>query len=501
MINLLTENVLVWIDNGFLHYGITKYLQNTNFKVFAVIDTYESLKNFFEYQKLIQFEKIWNFYDHISQKKPDLDYLATIEKKYEVNIWSIAYTDRLFYNKFNPYYKFNYDEILSIIEQECRFFEEILTEIKPKYLLMNASTQHYQYLISKICSAMGISVLSLEVLRFGNRCMIANGTIYDLRDITKKHNHPLKQRTMQEIRSFLDSNRPGQFYLIEKSHKKYKNSKLEKFKALLQFLFGNLEKSKQYKYYGRTKKNVLTKGIARIHLLKKKYRASFIKNNFSYILNQPFIYFPLHLEPERVLLMGAPYYSDQMSVISNIAKSLPVGYRLCVKEHPVMETLGWRPKAFYKEIMDLPNVVMIHPSLNTEEIIKKSSLVITIRGTTSLEATFYGKPSIVFKEDVGYSSVPSIHILQNIEGLPLAIKSLLSKKVDPLELNTYIDYIEENSFEFPSEKYSFEVASYFNYNVGYLKQIKITEEQLKSFMDNFKPTFEKIAIEYLKKMN
>jgi hypothetical protein len=51
---------------------------------------------------------------------------------------------------------------------------------------------------------MGISVLSLEVLRFGNRCMNANGTIYDLSDIIKKHNHPIKQRTMQEIRSFLD---------------------------------------------------------------------------------------------------------------------------------------------------------------------------------------------------------------------------------------------------------------------------------------------------------
>ncbi|MFY9300367.1 MAG: hypothetical protein WAO91_04185 [Candidatus Nitrosotenuis sp.] len=499
----MTQNVLLWIDNGFIHYGITPYLQKANYKIFAIIDTYKSLKNFFQNQKLIPFEKTWYFYDYISPKKPDLDYLAKIEQKYGINIWSIAYTDRLFYNKFNQYYKFSYDEILSIIELECRFFEEVLTEIKPKYFLMNASTQHYQYLISKICSSLGITVLTLEVLRFGNRCMIANGTIYDLKDIPKKPDQSPKSKTIKEIRNFLDSNRPGQFYLVEKSYKKYTNSKSAKLKALLQFLFINNEESNQYRYFGRTRKNVLIKGNARIHLLKKKYRASFMKNNFLHTLDKNdelFVYFPLHLEPERVLLMGAPYYADQISVINNIAKSLPVGYKLYVKEHPVMETLGWRPKSFYKEIMDLPNVVMIHPSVTTEEIIKKSSLVITIRGTTSLEATFYGKPSIVFKEDVGYSSVPSIHILQNIEELPLAIKSSLNKKVEPLELSAYVDYIEENSFEFPSEKYSFEVASYFNYNVGYLKQIKITEAQIKSFIENFKSTFEMIANEYLKKM-
>src|SRR3989304_5871126 len=139
---------------------------------------------------------------------------------------------------------------------------------------------------------MGTSVLSLEVLRFGNRCMIANGTIYDLKDITKKHNNPLKQRTMQEIRNFLDSNRPGQFYLVEKSHKRYKNSKPEKFKAILQFLFRNLEKSKQYKYYGRTKKNVLTKGPPKIPRLKSQDRAAIPKSNVTYVINQPFVYFP-----------------------------------------------------------------------------------------------------------------------------------------------------------------------------------------------------------------
>ena len=31
-----------------------------------------------------------------------------------------------------------------------------------------------------------------------------------------------------------------------------------------------------------------------------------------------FVYFPLHYEPERVLLIGASFYADQISVIKNM---------------------------------------------------------------------------------------------------------------------------------------------------------------------------------------
>jgi len=198
--------------------------------------------------------------------------------------------------------------------------------------------------------------------------------------------------------------------------------------------------------------------------------------------------------------MGAPFYTDQIAVITNIAKSLPIGYKLLVKEHPVMETQGWRPISFYKQIMDLPNVQLIHPSVSSEEIIKKSSLVITIRGTTSLEATFFGKPSIVLKPDIGYNTIPSITILENIERLPDAINNTLNKNVDPSELNNYIDFLEKNSFEFPNEKYYYEVANRFKFNVGYLKEIEIKEKDMKEFLNALNSTFEILSQKYLEKI-
>ena len=38
---------------------------------------------------------------------------------------------------------------------------------------------------------------------------------------------------------------------------------------------------------------------------------------------KPFIYLPLHQEPERSLLIAAPKFSDQIETIKQIAKNLP----------------------------------------------------------------------------------------------------------------------------------------------------------------------------------
>lgn len=497
---MLNGNLLLWIDNGFLTFGIAKFLQEQNYNIYAVIDTNESLKNFFQNQRLVKIHKTWYFYDHITSSQYELAYLKQIEEKYKIRLWDIAYTDRLFYTKYNAYYKFTSKEILSLLDSSSRFFEKIIEEIKPRCIIMTAATQYYQYLLCKICQSKKIPTLTLEPLRFGNRNMIVNGTIYDKTNIPISPN--AKQRSPDEIHNFLKSNKPGQFYLVEKAHRNYRSSKIDKLKAIFQFIMTNKKSDPhQYKHFGRSKSNVLLKGTARIHLLKKKKRESFIKKFPTEIeTNLPFVYFPLHFEPERVLLMGAPFHTDQISIITNIAKSLPIGYKLLVKEHPVMETQGWRPISFYEQIMDLPNVQLIHPSVSSEEIIKKSSLVITIRGTTSLEATFFGKPSIVIKPDMGYNTIKSITILENIEKLPDAINDALQKKVVSSELNNYIDFLEKNSFEFPNEKYYYEVANRFKFNVGYLKEVEINEKVMKEFLDDLNATFELLSKEYLKKL-
>ena len=55
--------------------------------------------------------------------------------------------------------KFSTEEIWSILEQECRFFENILDEVKPDLFIAREQFQHHDELFYQLCRAKGIKVL------------------------------------------------------------------------------------------------------------------------------------------------------------------------------------------------------------------------------------------------------------------------------------------------------------------------------------------------------
>jgi len=93
-------------------------------------------------------------------------------------------------------------------------------------------------------------------------------------------------------------------------------------------------------------------------------------NNFLKTIDDsaPFVYFPLHQMPERELFIASPFNTNQIETVKHISKSLPIGYRLCVKEHPTQVTREWRDISFYKEILSIPNVQFLHYSVKSEDI-------------------------------------------------------------------------------------------------------------------------------------
>ena len=78
-------------------------------------------------------------------------------------------------------------------------------------------------------------------------------------------------------------------------------------------------------------------------------------------LPEKFVFFPLHTEIDRTLLITAPFYINQIEAIKVIAKSLPINFKLVVKEHPMQITRGWRSSSEYRDIMEIPNVILVHP--------------------------------------------------------------------------------------------------------------------------------------------
>ena len=140
--------------------------------MYAIFDTTDRTKPFFKNQKLVNFQKIWFLHDHISQnKKPDLEYLKFIEEKYAISLWSIASNERIFYG-FYGFHKFSENEVLSIIEQECRLFEQILDDVQPDFLVTTTNMSH-NHIFFKMCKAKGIHILFLTSSRLSGRSMIS----------------------------------------------------------------------------------------------------------------------------------------------------------------------------------------------------------------------------------------------------------------------------------------------------------------------------------------
>lgn len=497
-ISTMKDRILFWIDNSLAYFGVAKSLkENYDCELYAIYDMTDRTRKFFENQDLVFFQKTWFYHDNVkkNEKKLDLEYLASFEKKYKINLWLLAYNERIFY-EFNKFYKFSTDEVLSILEQECKFFERILDEIKPNFLIMFLPFFHHDNLFYRLGKKKGIRCLLHRVERMNSgRSGISEEDESFSYSIPKSSAE--SDITIEELQ-----NKLKETYAYDEitRQKLYRQSNIPFLKAALQFLFysRNTNIKTHYTYYGRTKLRVLFKTI--FITLKTKYRKNFIDRNFSYSIqdNEPYIFFPLHMEEEMSLLVLAPFYTNQIEVIKHIVKSLPIGYKLVLKEHSHSYFRDWRSISEYKKLIALPNVVMLHPDVRPDEIIKNCSLVITISGTASLEAAFYKKPSIIFVE-TPFSLLPSVHRVKSIDELPDAIRTSLRKEVKISDLKNYVDYVEKNSFKFNVYEFWKKHEQYFLYS-GKLADVDIPIQKMKIFLEKEKPMFDKLALEYIKKI-
>jgi len=180
--------------------------------------------------------------------------------------------------------------------------------------------------------------------------------------------------------------------------------------------------------------------------------------------------------------------------LKDAAKSLPVGYILYVKDHPGMSFKAGpgRTISFYNQIIDLPNVKLLHPEVSQDEILKSCSLVITINGTTGLEAAFYGKPALTLVETL-YSHLPSVITIKTPEDLPHAIIQALEKKVEPSSLEEFVNFIEANSFEIDRKLLYSDFRNKFLYK-------EIDANEMKSYFKDHNSSFETIGLEYISKI-
>ncbi|HXT83608.1 MAG TPA: hypothetical protein VN704_04665, partial [Verrucomicrobiae bacterium] len=134
-----------------------------------------------------------------------------------------------------------------------------------------------------------------------------------------------------------------------------------------------------------------------------------------------------------------------------------------------------------------------------EDLLNKCSLAVTISGTTGLEAAFYNKPSIVFS-DVSYSVLSSVYRVKNVEELPHAIRLMLNKQADLVELNKYVQLAEKSFLKIKlADLYLDFYDHFFNEFVNGFG-INISEQKMNKFIENYKIPLEEITRAHIDKI-
>ena len=151
--------------------------------------------------------------------------------------------------------------------------------------------------------------------------------------------------------------------------------------------------------------------------------------------DEKYYFYPLHLEPESTLYyLSGGWFTNQIKLIENIARQLPVGTMLYVKDHP--HEYGYRDVHDYIKLQNIPNVRLIERSIPAKRIIKDSLGVFTVIGTAGFEGLLLNKPVYTFSPSY-YSICKNVTQIESIKDIQKTIYT--NKQIDQKELYTFIN--------------------------------------------------------------
>jgi hypothetical protein len=168
----------------------------------------------------------------------------------------------------------------------------------------------------------------------------------------------------------------------------------------------------------------------------------------------PYVFFALHLQPERSTCPQGGVFDDQIYAIEMLASVLPQGYRLYVKEHPRqffptnLKSRHFRDEAYYARLSALPNVHLLPLETSTATMIKSALATATVTGSAGWESLLAGKPCIVFGVP-WYVPCNSCHAVRSMDDCRTAITASLESTEASVQrdLLQYLLYFQDHTIQ------------------------------------------------------
>ncbi len=407
-------------------------------------------------------ETIFHFYQDAIDAKPTIGVSGSnfnppgkdlLEKLHKTESLVLTMMNRLFDRSC-------VDERRHIYYNMIQYWLGVLNEYKPEIIIFpNMPHFVYDFIIYELAHFLDIRTLVFDDTRISGRLLFFNdlhrgserlqqeleknkGCVFNLDDLSEdiqRYCRPRMEKDYDRVPQYIVDRKikhPFLKWLIS-------DPKVQSSVKNLSFVY----KAPRYLYEILRQKRlkIIKKPLQKMfykmrYNLKDEYNKVQVKPD----LSRDFIYFALHNQPERSTSPQGGMFVDQILVIETISSSLPDGWVLYVKEHPVqwirtgLNFSSSRYRGYYENIANIKNVFLVPEETSSYELIKKAKIVTTVTGAVAWEAALQLKPSIIFGT-VWYQDCPGIFRVNGVDSCRRAIHEIRSGfEVDRKKLVSYL---------------------------------------------------------------
>ena len=399
--------------------------------------------------------KEWEIIRDSQKRSPDMRLLAEYEKRLgDPVLWNALLADRRIYLGKNTTVeqdyssRFSHEQMLAILQTGIEKMEETFDRVKPDAVTGFICVTIGEYLAYLVARARNIPFLDLRPTRIKNY-FFAGESVHEPSEILE---NTFRNMLSEGIPS--DRGKEAESYLeeVRSTHAMYEGvlpagaavdntgaSPVSRAVSAAAGLGSRIKKHYDYTqgefrhdnhyvniFYSLWVNKV--KKPLRIKYIDRSLRDGYIDEHR--LASTEYVFYPLHKEPEVTLLVYGRPFMNQIEVIRNTARSLPVGMKLIVKEHPA--SVGYRPLSYYKKILAIPNVLMAPPEMPSRILVQNSRMVTIVSGSVGLEALMMKKPVLHFG-NVPFSMLPDNMIRR------AADQNNIARDINDLMKNHYHD--------------------------------------------------------------
>ena len=382
--------------------------------------------------------------------KPDRELLAGYERQLgsEAGLFSAIVADRRLFMGPDCTYtqdyrrRFSDDELLCILQEGLKATERLFDALKPQVVIGFICVTLLEYLAFLFARARGVHVLSLRPTRIADRVIFASSINDPAPEFVQAYRRAVLGGSvdlpdMVEAREYISR--------VRADHGRYEGVVPPSAKTALKV---NPRRERAAKAAGRVIRSYYDyrrsesradnhvpdplRSLAfatlinpgRAWLTSRRMSARYITDE--QLRRTPYVFYPLHAEPEVSLLVYGRPFLNQIEVIRQLAISLPIDMQLVVKEHPWM--VGKRSQSFYGKLLNIPRVRLARPEVPARDLIRPASLVAVITGSVALEALILQKPAITFG-DCPFNVLPPTMVRRcaDLRELPALVARMLDE--------------------------------------------------------------------------